>query len=57
MGRTKLWWVSTPTMLLCVSHKKQALPYEGAQVHANVDGKPAAKAIAKVVKGKLVPYR
>ena len=55
--RKKLWWVSTPTMLLCVSNKKQALPFEGAQVHANVDGKPAAKAIAKVVKGKLVPYR
>jgi hypothetical protein len=56
MASKKLYWVSTPTMLLCVSHKRQALSYEGAQLHINCSGKPAAKAIAKVVNGKLVAY-
>lgn len=53
----QLYWVSTETMLLVVSNKKQALPYEGAYVHRACScgcSLMVAPAIGRVVDGKLV---
>ena len=56
-GREALYWVSTMTMLLAVSNKKQATAYEDAFLYQACEcgcGKMAGKPIARIIKGKVV---